>query len=320
MSTFHKASLSGLRVFQVSENGEQIMEGSGLSLLQLSEHSAWLDKCLLGPFKVPAYHRLGATSALLPWINEDFGSDQPHEWLKSTALNGIWIIATYSELGSDDNDSPALGLYFFEEQAHVWARLNEEGQLINGFLLDKPLRACLIFKIEEREGYKVQLYDRLPRSPEGEFWKSEILKAEPRQDPFHQTAQFMEVTRSFVKEEFPQQFEADKTDQADFMNRTLAYMKAHETLSPDDFAREVFRQPEVTEAFERFAQQKQMNIKDEFTISDHAVRKEQRVYKSVLKLDKNFHIYIHGDRQLIKKGYDEEKGLHFYQVYFKEEQ
>ena len=317
---FQKASLSGLRVFQVSEGGAHIEEGSALSLLQLVEHEEWLDKCLLGPFKVPAYHKLRAASALLPWLSIDFGNTQPHAWLRSTALDGIWIIARYAELGTEEEPLPALGLYFFEEQAHVWAQINDESRFVNGYLLEKPIRACLIFQTQENDGYKVQLYDRLPRSPEGEFWKTELVQAEPRQDPFHQTAQFMEVTRSFVKEEFPQQFDADKTDQADFMNRTLAYMKAHETLSPDDFAKEVFRQPEVTEAFERFAQQKQMNIRDEFTISEHAVRKEQRVYKSVLKLDKNFHIYIHGDRQLIKKGYDEEKGLHYYQVYFKEEQ
>ncbi len=41
--------------------------------------------------------------------------------------------------------------------------------------------------------------------------------------------------------------------------------------------------------------------------------------RSVLKLDKNFHIYIHGDRELIERGYDEEKGKSFYKVYFEEE-
>ena len=38
-----------------------------------------------------------------------------------------------------------------------------------------------------------------------------------------------------------------------------------------------------------------------------------------LKLDKNFHIYIHGNRELIEKGYDEARGEHFYKIYFKEE-
>lgn len=35
---------------------------------------------------------------------------------------------------------------------------------------------------------------------------------------------------------------------------------------------------------------------------------------------KIFHIYIHGNKNLIEKGFDEEKSMNFYKVYFKEEQ
>ena len=38
--------------------------------------------------------------------------------------------------------------------------------------------------------------------------------------------------------------------------------------------------------------------------------------KSVIKLDKNFHIYVHGGEGLIRKGYDPETGMAFYQLYF----
>ena len=44
-----------------------------------------------------------------------------------------------------------------------------------------------------------------------------------------------------------------------------------------------------------------------------------RVFRDVIKLDKNFHIYVHGDNQYIKKGYDEVTGTHYYQLFFKEE-
>jgi hypothetical protein len=54
-------------------------------------------------------------------------------------------------------------------------------------------------------------------------------------------------------------------------------------------------------------------------ISGTAVKKQARVFKSVLKLDKNFHIYIHGNKELIEKGYDEQLQMNYYKVYFKEE-
>ena len=58
---------------------------------------------------------------------------------------------------------------------------------------------------------------------------------------------------------------------------------------------------------------------DEFDINSEAVKKMKRVFKSVIKLDKNFHIYVHGNRNNIKKGYDEENNMSFYQLFFKEE-
>ncbi len=58
---------------------------------------------------------------------------------------------------------------------------------------------------------------------------------------------------------------------------------------------------------------------DEFDISGSAVKKMKKVFKSVIKLDKNFHIYVHGNRDYIRKGFDEESGMNYYQVFFKEE-
>ena len=60
-------------------------------------------------------------------------------------------------------------------------------------------------------------------------------------------------------------------------------------------------------------------LDDEFAIHVSAVKKQAKVFKSVLKLDKSFHVYIHGRNDLIEKGYDELKVKHFYKLYFDEE-
>ena len=82
--------------------------------------------------------------------------------------------------------------------------------------------------------------------------------------------------------------------------------------------------PKAIESFKTFKSQYEQEfdspIADTFEISENAVKKQSRVYKSVLKLDKNFHIYIHGNKELIEKGFDEGKHMNYYKVYFKEEQ
>jgi hypothetical protein len=62
----------------------------------------------------------------------------------------------------------------------------------------------------------------------------------------------------------------------------------------------------------------EVDLEERFDISSSAVKQQARVFKSVLKLDKNFHIYIHGDRNLIEKG-REEDGRKFYKIYFDQE-
>lgn len=62
-----------------------------------------------------------------------------------------------------------------------------------------------------------------------------------------------------------------------------------------------------------------MQLEHEFDIHRSAVRKQSKVFKSVLKLDKNFHVYIHGRRDLIERGFDEQTGKHYYKIYFDEE-
>ena len=84
----------------------------------------------------------------------------------------------------------------------------------------------------------------------------------------------------------------------------------------------MIRQPEVMESFSRYKQEyeqdRDIRIEDEFAISESAVKKQARSYKSVIKLDRNFHIYVHGNRSLLEQGEDE-KGK-FYKVYYEEEE
>ena len=91
----------------------------------------------------------------------------------------------------------------------------------------------------------------------------------------------------------------------------------------DEFTGAVFGGDEgLTESFVNYKsdyeQETQLSISEDFAINPAAVKKQQRYFKSVIKLDKNFHIYVHGDRKLIETGQDE-KGK-FYRLYFEEEQ
>ena len=123
-----------------------------------------------------------------------------------------------------------------------------------------------------------------------------------------------------VKNE-PNQFEVSQIDQAALLNKSVRFFKEKDNFNLNEFANEVMEQPEVIERFNQYKsawqQEHEIDIPDDFTISDSAVKKQARIFKSVIKLDKNFHIYVHGNSDLIQQGTDENGK--FYKIYYKEE-
>jgi hypothetical protein len=105
------------------------------------------------------------------------------------------------------------------------------------------------------------------------------------------------------------------------LNKSVKFFKENDNFDIEEFTNEVMEYSDVIEKFNQFKshyqEEHELEIADHFTISESAVKKQSRILKSVIKLDKNFHIYIHGDRNLIEQGEDT-KGK-FYKVYYQEE-
>lgn len=190
-----------------------------------------------------------------------------------------------------------------------------------GININKLDKGCLIFNMEKENGYVVAVVDNTNKGAEAQYWIDDFLHIRQRKDEYYNTHNVLSLYKNFVKDELPQQFEVSKADQIDLLNKSVKFFKENDNFDMEEFANEVIAQPDIIETFNQYKTHYQKEydteIADNFTISDQAVKKQARVFKSVIKLDKNFHIYIHGDRNLIEQGADE-KGK-FYKVYYKEE-
>jgi hypothetical protein len=199
-----------------------------------------------------------------------------------------------------------------------WEVIQEEGININK--LDK---GCLIFNTNTVEGYKVCVVDSTNKQNDTQYWITDFLQVQPYSDSYHHTDKYLSLCKTFVTNEYAEKFDVSKSDQIDMLNRSMDYFKTKEQFNLQEFAEEVIHHPDVVDTFmafkKNFESSRNFEIEDEFDIHLSAVKKQQKVFKTVLKLDKNFHIYIHGRRDLIEKGIDEMTGKKYYKIYFDEE-
>jgi hypothetical protein len=191
----------------------------------------------------------------------------------------------------------------------------EEG--INIRKLDK---ACLVLDPQEDEEYRILLYDNTNKL-EAQFWKDDFLRVVPQSDAFYHTNNFMNLTRQYIGDQLDGEFSVSKTDKIDLLNRSMKFFKSRDQFDQHEFESEVLGDASVIESFRNYERSLMTgdDIANNFEISAQAVKRQARVFKSVLKLDKNFHIYIHGNRDLIEKGFDPGTNRHFYKIYFDQE-
>ena len=245
-----------------------------------------------------------------------------HPQIKS----GDLFVAHISDMNVEGELTNAIGI-FKSENRQAFLKLDNTGddfsiRFDDGINIEKLDKACLIFDIDKDSGYKVCIIDKSNKSSEAHFWKNIFLQVQPCSDDFHQTKEFMNITRNFVTKQLTEEFEVSKTDQIDLLNRSVEYFKSHDNYNKEEFENEIFNNSDVIDSFrdfdQKFRDENNIEINEEFEISNQAVKKQARIFKSVLKLDKNFHIYIHGNRSLIEKGVDD-NGRKFYKIFYDEE-
>ena len=239
---------------------------------------------------------------------------------------GEVYIAYFENCRIRDEVTDAIGI-FKSENKDTFLKVFEEEQNFKvnqdeGINIKKLDKGCLIFNTDAEEGLRVCIVDTQNTGGEAQYWKDEFLKLKPLSDNYYHTKNYMDLTKSYVTGRLDEDFEVSKADQIDYLNRSIEYFKKHEQFDEQEFAAEVFEHKEVITSFKKFKNDFQhehdVNLVPEFDISTPAVKKQSKIFKSVLKLDRNFHIYIHGDKELIEKGVDED-GRKYYKLYYQNE-
>jgi len=253
-------------------------------------------------------------------------SKKIHQHLVSVSTHpnisdGDLFIARFDGIRVGGNYLQGLGVYKFEQkEGFIETSTNDgsiEANFRQGLGSKKPEKGCLI--LFDDEPYTILVIDS--NSKETDYWQQDFIQHRPKQDHVNSTNNFLKMTKSYITDQMPNEFDVEKTDQIELLNKSLDFFKSNDTFNESEFENTVLGDVEAIKSFKTFGdsykQTNEVTIAPEFDIAPQSVKKQARIFKSVLKLDKNFHVYIHGDRSKIEKGADE-KG-DFYKIYYQNE-
>jgi hypothetical protein len=194
-----------------------------------------------------------------------------------------------------------------------------------GIDINKLDKGCLIYNTEKDSGYKLSLVDTNNRVAEcALYWENDFLNATIKENAFYHTNNFIETCKGFCEEVLTEENNVTKQDQMMMLNKSASYFKEKDSFKLKDFEKEVMVQPELIKAFKDyrkdFSDRLDLTAIDDFDVSQTAVKKNQKYMRSVVKLDKNFHIYIHGRHDYVERGYDESTGMKYYKLFYVNEE
>lgn len=249
-------------------------------------------------------------------------SNHPH------IKNGEVYVVYFTNISIDNIITDAVGI-FKSEIKKDFIQIQENGShlemlLEQGILLEKIDKGALIFNHKKEEGYKVLTIDS--NRYDARYWLEHFLSVDAFHDENFNTKKYLKFCQEFAKDVvLPAE---DKQQEVMFMNRAINHFAKNDDFEESSFLNEVIDNPDLIPEFKNYKVDKgaKYSIEDltSFPISNSAVSEVKRKFKSVINLDTNIQIKLNFVNQesadkFVEKGYDEEKGMFYYLVYFQKE-
>ena len=257
---------------------------------------------------------------------EESASIAKHLYSVSTHPNikkGELYIALIQNCIIDGKPTNAIGI-FKSENKNFYLNINSinkhfsisSNSGINPKRLDK---GCLIFDCGSKQPELVYIVDT--NHNDTMYWKDDFLKVVETETSYKSTSSFMNLCKRYVFQ-LP---DTDKSSKISIINNSVHYFETHDTFIPEEFAEESGMNTKHLQSFQTFLSDNKYpsGLKAQFEISKRAVSTAKRTIKSMIKLDSDIEIKIPTKigsvDEIIENGYDPQKELHYYKIYYKTE-
>ncbi|MGZ9583488.1 nucleoid-associated protein [Paenibacillus marinisediminis] len=207
---------------------------------------------------------------------------------------------------------------------------NELGVSVQeGVNIKKLDKGCLIFNIYADSGFRVCIVDTGSRAnEEAQYWKEDFLQLKLVEDEHYYTDAAIQMCSEFYDSVIaPAAEQPEKKEKLEFISSTMEYFAKNDTFEPEAFVETVLpERPEHKEMFkaykETYEEVNDLPPFDAMPISQVALKKVKRTIQNNIRTDTGIELKLKNEEAFpyLERGYDEERQMYYYKVYFNEEE
>ena len=241
---------------------------------------------------------------------------------------GDVLVVLFDGIEYKEMTTNAIGIFKIESKVNFFQTYLENNSydvlVQNGISSKKVDKGCLILNQSDTEGRIVLSVDN--NNYDAHYWIHQFLNIKYADDANSHTQQYLELCKEFSADILKPTYGAQEHNT--FLAKTIDFFKEHETVNVENFKDDIFEDDKYMRLFDDYKKEfegsKNLVIRNHFDVSEAVLNKEKKKIKTDIKLDTNIQIKLDIDApdasaEYLERGYDEQKKMHFYKVYFNTE-
>ncbi len=238
---------------------------------------------------------------------------------------GDVLIVMFEGIEYQEITTNAIGIFKIENKVNFFQTYLENNSydvlVQKGISSKKVDKGCLILNQADTEGKIILSVDN--NSYDAQYWINQFLNIKYADDANNHTQQYIELCKDFSTEILKTSYGAQEQNM--FLANTIDFFKENEVVNVERFIDDVFEEDKQKTLFKDYKKEfeSELNtvIRNQFDVAEKVVNKEKKKIKTEIKLDTNIQIKLDIDApeassEYLERGYDDEKKMHYYKVFF----
>ena len=254
-----------------------------------------------------------------------------HLYEQSTSAQiktGDVLVALFEGIQFGEITTNALGIFKIENKVNFFQTYLENNSydvlVQKGIGSKKVDKGCLILNQSDVEGNIVLSVDN--NNYDAQYWINQFLNIKFADDANNHTQQYLTLCKDFSSEIIKTSYGAQ--EQNSFLAKTIDFFKENDVVHFERFKEELFEEDKHKKQFDdykkEFENEQNVVLRNQFDVAEAVLNKEKKKIKTDIKLDTHIQIKLDIDApdastEYLERGYDNDKKMHYYKVYFNAE-